>query len=428
MKISKYNTILEVSEHASIVYNAFTGKFLVSNHKLSRLISSGLIELIKKDYPTFYSNLCKIGAVVDDDIDETTRTIREFQNTDNDPSIYHLTILPTLNCIFKCWYCYEDHQVGTNMTPETIKRIEHLLSNINADTAVKSLQVSFFGGEPFMQKSVITHILQYIHSMPRREDLSVFYTATTNGYLLNDSIIHELKRYTPQFNFQITLDGDRKTHDIIRYINGNTGSYDKIIQNIKSLVRNQFYVKIRLNYTSENIGSMYGITDDLSGLSPADKKNIDIALFRVWQDIPRGNIDDDVNHLLEHFLNEGFNTSVIPATNLKVSCYADKRNGAIVSYDGKVFRCTARDFMHFPEDGYLDNNGHIVWKNGINEKRLLAKYNNVHCYDCRIYPICKGGCSQKALESAGQRYCTYNFDEQVKDNIVLQLFKQTLNG
>ena len=109
------------------------------------------------------------------------------------------------------------------------------------------------------------------------------------------------------------------------------------------------------------------------------------------------------------------------------SCYADKKNHATINYNGDLFKCTARDFETKNREGFLDENGNLVW----NEKydvRLNSKFKNKPCLDCRILPICNGGCSQQALEHIGIDYCVNDFDEIKKTNIVKDKFLYTINN
>ena len=77
--------------------------------------------------------------------------------------------------------------------------------------------------------------------------------------------------------------------------------------------------------------------------------------------------------------------------------------------------------------GYQYENGNLVW----NEKydvRLNSKFKNKPCLDCRILPICNGGCSQQALEHIGIDYCVNDFKKKKKTNIVKDKFLYTINN
>lgn len=96
-----------------------------------------------------------------------------------------------------------------------------------------------------------------------------------------------------------------------------------------------------------------------------------------------------------------------------------------INYNGEIFKCTARDFTDSTGEGRVDVDGSIVL-NDRYEKRLNAKFNNPPCRECRILPLCGGGCSQQALEHEDVDYCVYNFDEEQKTQAIVNKFKAVL--
>lgn len=92
------------------------------------------------------------------------------------------------------------------------------------------------------------------------------------------------------------------------------------------------------------------------------------------------------------------------ADHVRNPCYADKKNEAVINYDGKVYKCYARDFTERRHEGILNHDGQIIW-NKRHDLRLKARIPNNKCSSCSIFPICGGGCSQIALEKMGQDYC-----------------------
>ncbi|MEL7064712.1 MAG: hypothetical protein AAFP00_13320, partial [Bacteroidota bacterium] len=48
------------------------------------------------------------------------------------------------------------------------------------------------------------------------------------------------------------------------------------------------------------------------------------------------------------------------------------------------------------------------------------------CLECRLLPICNGGCSQQALEylAAGKEYCIWEDSGVAKDQLIISRFKQ----
>lgn len=64
-------------------------------------------DLASKDLNLLVQN----GMIVEDNINEweNANSIYEASQKDN---VYRLTVNPTLNCNFRCWYCYETHHHG----------------------------------------------------------------------------------------------------------------------------------------------------------------------------------------------------------------------------------------------------------------------------------------------------------------------------
>ena len=83
------------------------------------------------------------------------------------------------------------------------------------------------------------------------------------------------------------------------------------------------------------------------------------------------------------------------------------------------YRCTAVNFAEDVREGYVNDTGEIVWENNSYDKRKNAKFKNKACLKCRLLPICNGGCSQHALRHEDEEYCIFNFNEQKKDEAIL---------
>lgn len=77
------------------------------------------------------------------------------------------------------------------------------------------------------------------------------------------------------------------------------------------------------------------------------------------------------------------------------------------------------NFIDTPRDGYLNSEGDIIWENDSLEKRMGAKFTNKPCMECKIMPICHGGCSSKPLEK-GDNYCIFDFDDNRKMDAVME--------
>lgn len=116
---------------------------------------------------------------------------------------------------------------------------------------------------------------------------------------------------------------------------------------------------------------------------------------------------------------EIFNNHNIPTAKMEFRgfCYGDKRNSCVVNYNGDLYKCTAIDFHKTLRDGYLSENGDLIWENGSLEKRMASKFTNPLCQTCRILPLCHGGCTKQSLTS--RNYCLHHQSDEEKDSVVM---------
>lgn len=425
-KASRFNSYVPF-EDKIVGFNAFTQRYLVMDPTLLDLLNAAMIEgdldALGDLHPTFYGELKKLGFLVSEDEDETQKVKDLREEVDKNDHTYVLVINPTMNCNFKCWYCYESHIKGSKMDSYTIDKIKNFIANVmETNPDLEKFHISWFGGEPMLYfENVIKPIVEFANKKAKEHGIRVYSGMTTNGYLFKEQMIPFLVENNLN-NYQITLDGDREKHNTIRYTANKKGSFDKIIENIKLLVQNDLYVAVRINYTEDMLETLEGIVDYFRDLTFKDKENVSFSFHKVWQDkqAPR---NDYLDSIIRKFRSNGFMTSSVhySSDTLRNSCYADKKNQATINYNGEVFKCTAREFDSKSAEGSLSENGVITW-NEKQKKRLNAKFKNSPCMTCAIQPICNGGCSQVAMENEGLDYCVVENSGQTKQEVVLSRF------
>ena len=427
MKTSKYNIFFN-SDNVEIGYNSYSNEFIILNPTLYDLYNVALkqknFDELNDVHPEFYNFLIQQGFLVEENLDEFELIKQQSIRIDNDDSEFRLIVNPTMNCNFKCWYCYETHIKDSKMDENTIMAINNLASNIiQNQKGLKHFNLTFFGGEPLLYfDKVIKKILACVSDLCKSKNVFFYSSMTTNGLLINQEMLEICKIYVLN-GFQITLDGNRERHDKVRFISEGRGSYDKIISNILLIVLNKLHVNIRINCSKETMEDVSDIMNEFNHLSENERKYIQFDLHKVWQE--QEQIDNVISDTRFFFRENGYSVSGEASGTVVDSCYADKRYQATINYNGEVFKCTARDFKDNSGEGILNNDGTIVW-NEKYEKRLSSKFKNAPCKECCILPICGGGCTQIALENAGVDYCVHNFDEDAKTQVVINKFKEIL--
>lgn len=152
-------------------------------------------------------------------------------------------------------------------------------------------------------------------------------------------------------------------------------------------------------------------------------KNLSINFQRVWQDEHiKSNImiDEHLEKCVNTFRSMGFEVTY-RSQDLDLvwnSCYADKTNQVLINYNGDIFKCTARDFKTEKRLGILSTTGEIIWNKEMLQNRNNLRLNKKICYDCRIAPLCGGGCSQRIMENSNSQDCLLGFNDNSKDKVI----------
>ncbi|OPY72634.1 MAG: hypothetical protein A4E64_02893 [Syntrophorhabdus sp. PtaU1.Bin058] len=285
----------------------------------------------------------------------------------------HLIIFPTEQCNLRCWYCYEQYQIGT-MPDNIIAGVKRLLTK--RYQGLKQLNISWFGGEPLLAVGCIRAISQHIHWL-NSQFPSVQYHAniTTNATLLSQDLYNELCIYGINL-FHITLDGPRWIHDRLRRYRGGQGSFDRIWGNLLS-IRNESKggagkILLRIHYSMDTWHHLEFLIKDICREFEADKR------FKLYFR-PIQRLSDKCNPALLSFPKKrqaeiesslrGFMAAsemeeVLPANENSI-CYAAAANSLGVRSNGTLCKCTVALDKPINNIGRIDSDGTLV----INQMR-----------------------------------------------------------
>lgn len=412
MKQSKYNCILQ-DNTGMVIYNAATDQLVALTPQLANIFNEGKAapEKIKAQHAELYDHLLQKGIFVCDDADETEAYIRKREEYERSSGEYTITINPTLACNMSCWYCYESHKNMPAMSADVKQSVLLLIDKLLADNKLKKLNLSFFGGEPLLYfDKVVVDIINHAKMQCKAFDAKLSIHFTTNAYLLTDNVLKHLEGL--DVSFQITIDGGKQVHDSVRKTKGGEPTYARIVEHIHQTLSRGFSVGVRFNYTAKSIPSFIDVVKDFSHLPQEQKQLVNFTFQRVWQDNEgdASQVEQQVEHIERAFEQAGLfvnnaKSYIVPY------CYADGVNTAVVNYNGDLFKCTARDFAPKSKEGTLAADGTLRWNERL-RKRMSIRHGSDTCLQCRIYPICHGGCSQMKLEAPdGISSCPKGYDD-----------------
>ena len=407
--------------------------FAIDKQKYDSLISKKCnLEQLKADEPVLFSTMYKLGVIEDRWMDIPSILLMRNRQQVFSNKNYRLIIIPTLNCNFSCWYCYETH-TKKKMNKEVLESIVKLIENLIKEEKIASLHLDFFGGEPLLCfDTILKPVCIAAKKLCSENNINFHVSMTTNAFFITEKMIPFFIEHNVT-GFQITLDCNKENHDKIRFYGKNkNGSYDTIVKNINLLAETRkINVMLRINYTKS---SMDSCTEIINHIPAVIRKEIQIALAQIWQDrsektdFDRKSLLKRENKIYNIFKKYNFKVRTSQFLgNVQHTCYADLHNSAVINYDGRVFKCTTPDFEKAIEEGILTSDGNIIWNEELVMKRLArATFDNKICLKCSLLPICSGGCSTNpAFTKMRNNTCT--FKPKLQQNIMslMQQFDKT---
>ena len=132
---------------------------------------------------------------------------------------FHLTH----HCNLRCSYCYTGEKLPLAMSQDTIDESIEFIEKEMAGLKTNQLHLTFFGGEPLIEKEKIFYI---ITAFAQKKDLNVSYRMSTNGTLLSGQLMKKL--YEHGVFVSLSIDGHPDVHDRHRLDAGGKPTSHKV--------------------------------------------------------------------------------------------------------------------------------------------------------------------------------------------------------
>jgi len=159
----------------------------------------------------------------------------------------------TDSCNLRCTHCYQEDYAGSNeLGLDGLKRI--------ADEIFRALSkwdkrgdIAITGGEPLLKEEMFP-LIHYLESADEISSLDIL----SNGTLINESIVEQIRALKKVRCVQISLDGAfTESNDAIR----GKGSFEKALSGIRLLRKNGISVNIMFTLQRRNMRDIPSIID-----------------------------------------------------------------------------------------------------------------------------------------------------------------------
>lgn len=203
-------------------------------------------------------HLCELGILIAPKDAEHDVSHSMPNNSD---SMMNLAVFVTTKCNLRCTYCYARGGDSAKTISRDILRLamEHFFSTINSSTTHekdrrKNINLSIHGGgEPTIEFAILKDIVEDFCRRARTMGLEPTVGMGTNG-TYGDSIHRWI--IENNINVNVSLDGPRKIQNRLRPFISGEPSYEVVIRNLQSLVKEGRRVTIRATITDEAMETM----------------------------------------------------------------------------------------------------------------------------------------------------------------------------
>jgi uncharacterized protein len=394
-----------------LLYNSFMGALARVVRQRRSTVLRAIAQGIEEDQPDdpALRMLCEHGYFVPrglDEVDLVTQIIRQ----ERDERGFNLILMPHENCNFRCTYCYEEFKRG-KMNRDVVESLKRFVDRSVSDW--EGMTVQWFGGEPLLALDLIEELSDSFMASCERHGTPYWAGITTNGYLLTSNVIRTLFDARLR-RFQITLDGPEAVHNARRRLANSTGTYGRVLANLKGLrgFSEDFVIRLRVNFDPDSIDSIKRWLPRIARIFADDSRfAIDFQAVGHW-----GGANDDRTDVFERdaairarldLFEAAFAASFARTTMQGLlsshgcACYAGRESSVVVGADGTLYRCTIAFDDPRNHVGRITRDGRLLidqdrWAPWARPDAPLTP----KCAACWLHPACQGRtCPLTALNS-----------------------------
>ena len=376
-------------EGKMLLHNVVTGELVLLDDE-----ESLILERLPKIYSPLMKQLVEAHYLVPEDYDEYQQVLKlrrillRLEANHPPDSIVGYTILPTTTCNARCYYCFEQGSVKTTMTEQTANDVVDFIVE-HADER-KKVFITWFGGEPTVAENRIDQISDGLN----QKGISFISKMITNGYLLDDAMVHKAKNAWHVFGVQICVDGTENSYNSAKaYVAARESPYQKVMHNIGVLLENGITVGLRMNFDVGNYTEFEDLIEEAKRrFGDSDKLIISahpvIGEYRDWNgNLAHGSdawFSDKLAELSNYARNQGVCKRLIrlPYLNCEI-CSACNDATITIRPDGGLVRCPEK----FENDQVIG-----TVRTGIVDQELVDSWKEIadfpQCHGCVLFPNC----------------------------------------
>lgn len=365
-------------------------------------ISEAIVEL-------FLHKMKEVGAIKYQEKKQKRRVVYITDGKQLKVAQWEITNL----CNLKCLHCYQLEYLRREKDID-LYNCKKIIQEM-ADLGIERVLIS--GGEPLMRNDLIK-ILRLLEEKNIKTE-AIF----TNGILISNKFLKQVKCLKSRIRFNISLDGiSYKSLKIRGFVNKQSQQkyLDKVIKNIILIRDNKFSIRITTIINKSNyleIGKMYEKLSNIGNLSwsigfPREMgsciinkeyllADMDIILL-ACRELIRIHLDkihrreNTINLKIQNLFHERFiNNLNYYSVESYICNYENKESLLCIKPNGDVLPCSV--FFNYVFGNVKKESLYKIWNSQQMRKLRGMKIRDLNqCRKCKFMNLCGGGCRANA--------------------------------
>lgn len=404
-KVSQFDIPVALADGSTLLFNAQSRSLILlaaDETKAYRALTERSFPTATIDDRLLLQTLADGGHIVGENTDELAIVRDVFESRRSVPDHLSLTIAPTMACNFSCGYCFQGpEKPESKMSPEVEEAIFAAVGKLQN---LKSLSLTWYGGEPLMARDVIFRLSDRMIAYCDKHKIRYSAGMVSNGYLLTAELAQQF--YSRRIGWvQVTIDGDQETHDKMRPLTSGRGTFDKIVENIGTILdTTPLSISTRVNVGRSCVTRAHALLDRFAELNFSKRGKIHTYFAKIetateegdgalHEKLPQADFNRAMFDLEAKARELGLSATIAPSQSFEGLCVASAHNGYVVVPNGDVHKCweTAHDPSRrvgtvFELDKLRESANGQLWKQ-------WSPFDNPVCTACKILPLCGGQCA-----------------------------------
>ena len=338
-KLSKYIVFSEsiIRNEYRLVYSTIsTTLTLIRENDYDLLIHNRFLKIDKE----ILDKLISLKIIIDVKFNELNHIIEENKLAIKNDNILFQVISPSANCQLGCDYCGQVHTkdlLDYNLSAKILKRVTN---NITLKK-YRGLSIGWFGAEPLMGLKNIKDLSNEFIKLADSNGLKYAAQMVTNGLSLKSQVFYDLVENYRITNFEITLDGTQKHHDLRRHTKHKEKTFALIFKNLKEIVNDERFadsntkIVIRCNVDQSNYKSTFDLIDLLDKENILNNISFYTASIHSWGNdahLKSLSLDEYSEFQIEEFIalmNKDHKFAILPGKKTHIVCTSLKENAEV---------------------------------------------------------------------------------------------------